>query len=64
MRKIREMEEEEGEMEEEEDGTKHVNGKKTIFSLVSLDALPFSIIWCVLGSLSCFRCIWECCGVF
>ncbi len=39
------MEEEEGEMEEEEDGTKHVNGKKTIFSLVSLDALPFSVIF-------------------
>ncbi len=37
-------------MEEE---TKHINGKKTIFSLVSLDALPFSIIWCVFGFFKC-----------
>ncbi len=46
---------------EEEEETKQVNGKKTIFSLVSLDTLPFSIIWCVLGVfgsvVGCFECV-------
>ncbi len=58
---------------EEEEETKQVNGKKTIFSVVSLDTLPFSIIWCVLGVfyffnffsvVECFDCIVECFGVF
>ncbi len=43
----------------EEEG-KHINSKKTMFSLVSLAVLPFSVIFGVFWCLKCIFCVFRC----